>query len=674
MPVSLDQLYSQYQSQQPQSKPSMDDLYSQFKDQPNGDKASLKEQMKGEFEDVQRGVDWANTGIAKLATGKGLAERANEATAPNITQNTQRPFDTNVQGASQPLAQAGQVIKQGLATTAGQMADQVASPLGIATLGAGTAIKGINKTLDAAGEASGRLYDWMVKAPTKAFNYGKDPLGVMAKEQVTGNSITDLASNFKDRLAQRSQELQDAVKSSDKSVNVNDIVNKHLDDAASQAKGSLQERSAIVDKLNYMKDKISSEYGDLNNLSVQGAVKLKRQLADDFPFSGNTEENILAKTAHKMYHDINSTVEKVHPEIANLNESVSSLIDISKAAQNRVAIEARNNPLGLIHTMLGMGAAGGLVHGVEGGAAGITTALAAKAISSPAVLSRVAKGLSVLSNSDRISLFKTSPEFMPIVQAAHEFENSPEFAMAGKVGKAEENPEATPPKEDSVNKPGPDLTNNKGQIGSNNSQNIEAMKNHVNWLETEAKNVESKGDKGMAEYYNSQAELLKRNIDDASKSSGLKMSGLGSGAAITSALALSPNNAEAKHAPIDDNSMLHAILGEAENGKITGMRMMSSALRNNGDINAAHGAKSITEKNGLFYRTYTDGTPDRQIPNSVVSLAKQVVQDTKNQDYANGANHWFSKNDLKSSLVKKMIRGMKYTSNSGDNYFYKEAR
>lgn len=273
-------------------------------------------------------------------------------------------------------------------------------------------------------DASGRLYNWMVKSPASAYRYGKDPLAVMANEKVTGNSITDLADNFQDRLTQRNQELQDAVKGSDKTIDASKIIDTHLDNGASQAEGSLQDRTAILNKLQYMKDKITSQYGDLSNLSVQDAVKLKRQLADDFPFSGDPEGNIMAKTAHKMYHDINDAVETAHPEIKDLNDSVSSLIDISKAAKNRVAVESRANPLGLIQNMLGMtvgGEVGHMAGGLEGAAVGVGTALAAKAAISPAILSRVAKTLSNMADVDKINLFKAAPWFMDVAQKAHEF-------------------------------------------------------------------------------------------------------------------------------------------------------------------------------------------------------------------------------------------------------------
>lgn len=309
----------------------------------------------------------------------------------------------------------------------------------------GKLVQGAGKVLDALPQglrdASGRLYNWMVKNPLSAYRYGKDPAAIMAKEKVTGNSMTDLANNFQDRLDTRNSQLQEAVKGSDKTVNVQDSMDNHFATAQKEADESLQDRSSISDKLDLMKQKMQDKYGDLNNLSVQDAVKLKRQLADDFPFSGDPEGNIMAKTAHKMYHDINSAVEQAHPEIADLNDSVSSLIDISKAARNRVALESRNNPIGLISTILGAGTGSLIGHGVEGGAAGLGVALASKAATSPAVLSRVAKTLSNLADIDKINLYKAVPAFKSLADKAKAWAdehmpelNKPKLGLSGKVG------------------------------------------------------------------------------------------------------------------------------------------------------------------------------------------------------------------------------------------------
>lgn len=317
-------------------------------------------------------------------------------------------------------------------------------------------IKGIPQ---GAKDVAGRIHDWMVKVPTKGFSYGKDPMKVMAEEKVTGNTITDMTKGYEQRLSDRTKELNEAIKDHPGTVNLEEKVNKHIDSAIDNAGESLKDeasRTALADQLSEMKDRIYEKYGvegNLDNMPLSKAVKLKRQIADDFPFSPmeakSSTANLMAKAAHQIHHEINAAIDKVAPEVADLNEKVSSLIDISKAAQNRLAIEARNNPLGLIQNLLGMtaaGATGGAIHGASGVATGVATAITAKAMTSPAVLSRVAFALSKLSDVEKINLYKAAPWFMDVAAKAQSMAKeamsgvqdlNANLGLAGKVGAKE---------------------------------------------------------------------------------------------------------------------------------------------------------------------------------------------------------------------------------------------
>lgn len=354
--------------------------------------------------------------LAKTITGKSLEDMAREhVMSEEFTRPPpDAPFDRNLKFINP---------KASLEVGYAQNADLASAPInafggpivkaGAKVIGAGA--DAVSKIPNMAGDISARIHNMMVRLPTKAYTYGKDPLKVLKDEKIVANTLTDYAQKAQDRLTQRSAELQDAVKNSDKTVDISDIMDKHINDAVKSAKGSLQDRSAILDKLDYMKSKLAKKYGDLSNIPIQKAVKLYRQLADDFPFSGNTEENIMAKTAHKMYHDIGAAVDVAHPEIADLNQKVSGLIDITKAVNNRVAVESRNNPVGLIGTILGsaVGAhGGGIVGGMEGG---VATALALKGLSSPAVLTRVANAMARMSEIDRGAVFKSYPQLAKLL-------------------------------------------------------------------------------------------------------------------------------------------------------------------------------------------------------------------------------------------------------------------
>lgn len=309
------------------------------------------------------------------------------------------------------------------------------------TFGGGKAFQALGNTTKGMRDVSGRIHNWIVKSPLKAYNYGKNPAEVMQKEGITANTITDYAEKAGDRLSQRSRELEDAVAGSDKTIDATDIIDSHLNAAESKMTGSLKDRSSQLAELETVKTNLSKQYGNLSKLPVQQAIKLKRQLADDFPFTNETRNDFATKAAHKIYHDLNDAVELQHPEIADLNQRVSGLIDITKAAQNRMAVEARNNPIGLISTILGVGVAGGAAGGATGHnpiESGIGTILAAKALTSPAVMTRVANALSKMADVDKVNLFKAAPWFKGVAKKAEELNSSkvhiPEVLGPEKIG------------------------------------------------------------------------------------------------------------------------------------------------------------------------------------------------------------------------------------------------
>lgn len=137
---------------------------------------------------------------------------------------------------------------------------------------AGTTYAG-GKVLGAAGKAlmnlpkgmrdvAGRIHNWLVKTPTKAFNYGKNPIEVMQKEGITANTITDYAQKATDRLKLRNQELDKAVGGSNKTVNVHDIIDDHFNAAKNKLSGSLKDRSGEIAELDIARARLDNKYGE----------------------------------------------------------------------------------------------------------------------------------------------------------------------------------------------------------------------------------------------------------------------------------------------------------------------------------------------------------------------------------------------------------------------------
>lgn len=569
-------------------------------------------------------------------------------------------------------------------------------------------------------DASARLQNWMVKLPTKAFNYSKDPMAVFAKENVTGNSITDLAENYANRLKQRTAELDSAVQDHPATVDISKAVDSNLELAASKAKGSLKDRTGNLNELQTVRDSIEKQYGDLSKISIRDAIRLKRQLADDFPFTQETANDVNTKAAHKAYHDINAAVEKAAPEIKDLNQRVSGLIDISRAAKNRMAVEARNNPLGLIQSLIGIGT-GSAVGGVEGAAAGLGTALVAKAISSPAVLSRVAKGLSVMADADKMAIFKAYPEFKNIAMAAmqgkapgkpvnqpvlglpapepplpqylQERQNIPPIQTgAGEVNYSNAIPmrgqkaplEIPAPKVQAKVGPKPDLPGNKANPMSVKAPPADYLQqreiipplpkatgeavssNPIPLRGASQKATTNQTNPAINKPVTTLQDLMTKDLNKE----GLKKKVFGAGVASLTALGASTQANAAEKAPLNEQNVVRTLIGEAEAEGPDSMNAHASAIRNRNTLKGAYGLNAVTYRDGKYFRKTKKG--EYQISPKIVDQAKQAWQKSGGADSSGGANHWFSESDLKTAKVQNMVKKMKLVKKIGGTSFFKE--
>lgn len=126
--------------------------------------------------------------------------------------------------------------------------------------------------------------------------------------------------------------------------------------------------------------------------------------------------------------------------------------------------------------------------------------------------------------------------------------------------------------------------------------------------------------------------------------------------------ALIAGNASAQ-IPKDDEAV-KAILGEVGPRGIDGMRWVASAIRNRNN-----GLKGIYGQNNpnVVNKNYSD---------KQLQEARQAWEESKSQDFTNGANHWFSDADLKKPIAQKIIREEKLSliKRIGRNNFYKRRK
>ena len=145
-----------------------------------------------------------------------------------------------------------------------------------------------------------------------------------------------------------------------------------------------------------------------------------------------------------------------------------------------------------------------------------------------------------------------------------------------------------------------------------------------------------------------------------------KINELFSIAGATIASSLIPKQAQAA---ISDDDSLKAILGEAENQGLNGMRALASALKNRGKLGGVYGHKAIVEKNGKYYRRVGVGL--RLIPDKIVNEARQAIKDSLKKDYSNGADHW---ENIKAFGKPGWAETMEEAARVGDHVFYRKKK
>jgi hypothetical protein len=140
-------------------------------------------------------------------------------------------------------------------------------------------------------------------------------------------------------------------------------------------------------------------------------------------------------------------------------------------------------------------------------------------------------------------------------------------------------------------------------------------------------------------------------------------------AALAGALLLNPLQADAAHTkkshmqqqvPIE----VRMLVGEAENQGLDGMRAVASAFRNL--------EKLVGHKKALAWAYGTKRKLKKKPPASIWSQAAQAWKDSATHDYANGANHWGTDEDVKTWESQPWFKNAVFVGKVGDHNLYKE--
>lgn len=276
--------------------------------------------------------------------------------------------------------------------------------------------------------AGAKVINSLIKPLLKDFSYGKNPGRAVAESGIVANNLDDLAIGIRNARQDIGEQISEKIANTKTVYSVNDSM-AALDDAIKEAQKSPRTNSAIINRLQNLKDDLLVVGEDglptrkLDNLTAQEVFEIKKEVGDLTRWTGNaSDDEIVNKALKNVYGNLKSKLDKTIPEIKELNEKYADLKSAEIATIYRDKIAARQNLISFSGTQLGTAAA--VTSAVVSGGAvapiliGATAAAGTEALKSPAVKTRVAAWLANASRNEIKDAFTQAPWLRGAIQAS----------------------------------------------------------------------------------------------------------------------------------------------------------------------------------------------------------------------------------------------------------------
>lgn len=292
-----------------------------------------------------------------------------------------------------------------------------------AAIGAAFPVAG--KTLDVIKNEknAGRLINSLIKTKTADLSFGKNPGKTVAELGVVGNTLEGLAENIGTKKKEVGEKIGSLVKLATQQGKKIDLSSAFstIEEAIKKAKKAELTNAPLITKLENLKTDLTKGK-NLSNLTPEEAFQLKQDVAELTKFTGNPSDDKAANAAlMDIYSNIRNKINTAvgGKDILKLNNDYGNLLTAEKAANKRNASLEGQNLLSLGGKTLAGGTA--LTTLLTGGAAmpavaaGLGVLGIEKAISSPAVRTRLAKWMASRTPAERSELIKLAPYLKGIV-------------------------------------------------------------------------------------------------------------------------------------------------------------------------------------------------------------------------------------------------------------------
>lgn len=290
-------------------------------------------------------------------------------------------------------------------------------------------------------ELGTRFINSLIKPLQKDFSYGKNPGRGVAEEGIIANSLDELEqtiSTKRDKVGKELSLLGETIQAQAPQLRL-DVTPylKPLDDAADLA--TRQNNKTLLKRLNEIQQALTNNLirearpegdaivsigeRDLKNLTLGDTVKFKTEIGGLTKWTGNLSDDqsvnkALKQVYGKIKENITQKAKSVNPLLGNqiekMNERYADLLSAEIATKYREKLIQRQDLISLKQYTFGIGgalftmlASGG--NAIPSVLAGLTGTVLDKALSTPAVKTRLARWLALSSVVEKQSIFSKIP-------------------------------------------------------------------------------------------------------------------------------------------------------------------------------------------------------------------------------------------------------------------------
>lgn len=212
--------------------------------------------------------------------------------------------------------------------------------------GATGAISPLMEGIRSTGKLGGHIINSLIKPSSRDKLFGKNPGQAIAKEGLVATSLEGLGKQVKSKITELGEMIKGVRTKPEnivKTVDTEGILNP-INEVRMQLKKDPLTHRPVLKRIDKIVTDLTNGKGKIEKMSLESAYDLKYRIRDMQKWESATNaDNSVDVALKKIYHNIDSSIDKAVPELQELNSRISNLISADQAIGNRLSW-AQNQP------------------------------------------------------------------------------------------------------------------------------------------------------------------------------------------------------------------------------------------------------------------------------------------------------------------------------------------